>query len=116
MREFVVAVIILLLVTQSSARDVDGRWAQSPNRDWFRSLTDQRGMSCCDGADGMRLEDPEWDFNGEAYRVRLNGDWYDVAPEQVVTENNKVGYAMVWPWRDTDGKLKIRCFMPGAAT
>lgn len=112
---WVAAVMWLLLVVSAHARD-DGRYAQSPNRDWFRSLQDKHGMSCCDGADGMRLEDPDWEFNGDAYRVRLNGDWYAVSSDQVVTDNNRVGYAIVWPWMDSDGKLKIRCFLPGSGT
>ncbi len=114
-RALVVAIPILLLAAHAAARDIDGKWAQSPNRDWFRSLTDQRGQSCCDGADGLRLEDPDWDFSGTSYRVKLNGAWIVVEPGQVVTQNNKVGYAVVWPIYNIDGKLQIRCFMPGAS-
>ncbi len=42
-RAIVIAVPVLLLAAHAFARDVDGRWAQSPNRDWFRSLTRTAG-------------------------------------------------------------------------
>ena len=33
------------------------------------------------------------------YRVRLEGEWYDVPDDAVITEPNRVGRTMVWPIR-----------------
>ncbi len=98
--------------------DPDRRYAQvaPADRDWIRGLSDRHGFNCCDMADGTRLEDPDWEFDGEGYRVRVDGDWLAVPPEAVVTQNNRVGFAIVWRYRDVDGAIRIRCFLPGAAT
>jgi hypothetical protein len=96
------------------ARD-DGRYAQSPNRDWFRSLTNQYGIMCCEGADGVRLDDPDWEFDGNGYRVRLDGRWMPVPPQAIVRQQNKMSYAIVWPWKE-DGHWRIGCFMAGNAS
>jgi hypothetical protein len=38
-----------------------------------------------------------------------------VVPESaLITEPNRFGPAVVWPYRDGDGTTQIRCFMPGA--
>ena len=34
----------------------------------------------------------------------------------VVTEPNRFGPAVVWPYNDRYGNTQIRCFMPGAGT
>ena len=110
------------LMGPAPARDLDGRWAQSPNREWFNQLRNSRGNRCCDDNDGRRVNDPDWELtkdNESGYRVRLKpgGDWVDVPPETVVTENNKVGFAMVWPVMDEQGQpTGVMCFMPGSST
>ena len=50
------------------------------------------------------------------YRVRLYGEWIVVPDNAVVTEPNKFGPAVVWPYMGTDGQTQIRCFLPGAGT
>jgi hypothetical protein len=84
-----------------------------PNTEFFRSLTNQQGASCCDGSDGYRLEDPDWEVTGNGYRVRIQGQWIDVPPQAVVRQQNKVGFPVVWPVM-IGGKIEIRCFMPAA--
>jgi hypothetical protein len=32
----------------------------------------------------------------------------------LVTEPNKYGPAVVWPYMDANGATQIRCFLPGA--
>src|SRR5215467_8716974 len=98
----------------AEARD-DGRYAQSPNREWFRSLTNQYGIMCCEGADGTSLDDPDWEFSGDGYRVRIEGNWMQVPAQAIVRQQNKMGHAMVWLWQD-DGQWRIGCFMPGTGT
>jgi hypothetical protein len=111
-----IALLLLILLADgpAAARD-DGRYAQVDRsiRDWFRGLTNQRGVNCCDTIDGIRLEDPDWELTGDGYRVRLDGVWLDVPAIAVITKPNRVGYVIVWRVFD-GGKPVIRCFLPGA--
>jgi len=84
--------------------------------DWFKSLQSRKAGSCCDGSDAMRIDDPDWTNDSGHYRVRLEGEWVDVPDNAVITEPNRAGHALVWPYRQ-DGKLnQIRCFAPGSMT
>lgn len=104
------------------ARD-DGKYANSPLKAWFDQLASQRRL-CCSFADGFSLADVDWDVQCATvagveqcrYRVRVDGDWLDVPDDAVVTEPNRHGRAVVWPYKDTSGVTQIRCFMPGAGT
>jgi len=95
-----------------SARD-DGRYANSPLKPWFDQLASGKGL-CCSFADGVKVENVDWDTQNGRYRVRLNGQWIIVPDAALVTEPNKFGPAVVWPYQDSDGITQIRCFMPGA--
>ena len=79
----------------------------SPLKAWFDQLSSRKGL-CCSFADGQAIADVDWDTkrDGEQvhYRVRLNGEWIDVPDEAVVTEPNKYGRAVVWPYKGDDGK------------
>jgi hypothetical protein len=106
--------LTLLVPNQLVARD-DGRFADSPLKPWFDRLASKKGL-CCSFADGVGVQDVDWDTQDGHYRVRIYGHW-DVVPDAaVVTEPNRFGPAVVWPYRDTDGTTQIRCFMPGAGT
>ena len=97
-----------------NARDLDGRYADSPLRDWFNHLSSSRGL-CCSMADGQAVADPDWESKDGHYRVRLGNKWVDVPDDAVVTEPNRAGRTMVWPiWIGAD--VSIRCFMPGSMT
>ena len=109
------------------AHDRDGHWAQlsaegkAPPKEWWDALQSGKGL-CCSFADGATVKDVDWDTQRNAdaadgevhYRVRLDGQWIDVPPAAVITEPNKFGPAVVWPYKDTDGAIQIRCFLPGA--
>ena len=100
----------------AEARDL-GQYAQvDPSiRQWFNGLkAGGNGIPCCSYADGLSITDADWDTQGDHYRVRVDGQWYDVPPEAVITEPNKVGTAVVWPWADGTGVVHIRCFIPGS--
>ena len=119
MRAFLAA-LILCVPSLVQARDLDGRNAtQNPElHAWFDGLASGKGL-CCSFADGVSIEDVDWDTtkgsDGKShYRVRLNGKWLDVPDEAVVTEPNKFGAAVVWPYQDGEGVTQIRCFMPSA--
>jgi len=113
-----VAVLALCLTAlapvQSLARD-DGRFANSPLKPWFDRLASGKGL-CCSFADGVSVQDVDWDTQDGQYRVRIDGQWLVVPDVAVVTEANRFGPAVVWPYRDADGTTQIRCFMPGAGT
>lgn len=96
------------------ARD-DGRYADSPLKTWFDNLASGKGL-CCSFADGFSVQDVDWDTQDGRYRVRLHGEWIAVPDNAVVTEPNKFGAAVVWPYTDVEGKTQIRCFLPRAGT
>ena len=93
------------------ARD-DGRYANSPLKSWFDRLASDNGL-CCSFADGFRVDDVDWDTQDGHYRVRLDGEWIVVPDNAVVSEPNKFGPAVVWPYMGIDGQTQIRCFLPG---
>ncbi len=66
------------------ARD-DGRFANSPLKSWFDKLASGKGL-CCSFADGVSIEDIDWDTQDGGYRVRLNGKWIAVPEVAVVVE------------------------------
>lgn len=113
----VLAIIVLLFsIRISPARDLDGRYAASPLKEWFDHLASGNGL-CCSLADGETVADPDWETKGGHYRVRLGNEWIHVPDDAVITEPNKFGRTMVWPLRGYDGDVKsIRCFMPGPMT
>ena len=95
------------------ARDLKGKYANSPLKEWFDSLSSRRGL-CCSAADGLSVADVDWDTKDGKYRVRLDGQWIEVPPDALVTVSNKFGLAVVWPYKDSEGRTQIRCFIPGA--
>jgi hypothetical protein len=94
------------------ARD-DGRFANSPLKAWFDRLASGKGL-CCSFADGVTVEDVDWDTQDGRYRVRLDGRWIVVPDAALVTEPNRFGRAVVWPYQDASGATQIRCFIPGS--
>ena len=108
-----VALCMLVSVPRSvSARD-DGRYANEPLHAWFDQLASGKGL-CCSFADGFKVENVDWDTRDGRYRVRLHGEWITVPENALVTEPNKYGPAVVWPYMDANGATQIRCFLPGA--
>lgn len=107
-------VLVMLSMTHAPARDVDGRYANSPNREWFDGLKAKSGLVCCSNADGKRLDDPDWGTRDGHYWVRVNGEEIEVPDEAVIDEPNRVGFAMVWPVTNAFNQTWIRCFMPGS--
>lgn len=95
------------------ARD-DGRYSNSPLKPWFDSLRSGLGP-CCSVADGITVDDPDWESKDGHYRVRLDGQWITVPDEAVITEPNRAGRTIVWPIKTASGTL-IRCFLPGSMT
>lgn len=123
-RSVLVAASLLLFFTGASGRDRDGRYAQSPLKEWFDGLRSGRGP-CCSDADGSALQDSDWEVKDGKYRVRIpllgyinpgqeqTYGWVDVPDDAVLTVPNKYGRTMVWPIYGMSG-VSIRCFIPGA--
>jgi hypothetical protein len=108
---------ILLLVAPAMAHD-DGRYAGSPLHEWFDSLKSRKGP-CCSDADGTAVVDADWESHGGHYRVRIEGNWYDVPDDAIINEPNRDGRTIVWPMHVWEGEkltIAIRCFMPGSMT
>jgi hypothetical protein len=107
-----VSVLAACLFGAASGRDLDGRYADSPLREWFDHLASGNGL-CCSTADGEIVADPDWESKDGHYRVRLENKWFDVPDKSVITEPNRAGRTMVWPLR-SGGVISIRCFIPGS--
>lgn len=128
-RLFCLATVVIMLLLGAyqlaAARDVDGRFAGSPLKSWFDSLRSGKGP-CCSDADGSALSDVDWEAPGQTnnktthYRVRIEGKWFEVPDDAVITEPNRAGKAMVWPvylrGPTQEFMVNIRCFMPGSMT
>jgi hypothetical protein len=111
----ILALLVLVLgIHFAQARDLDGRYAASPLKQWFDSLRSGKGP-CCSDADGSAVSDVDWESRDGRYRVRIDDTWYDVPDDAVITEPNRVGRTMVWPLLGRDG-VSIRCFMQGPMT
>ena len=105
---------LVLVVSHAMAHD-----ASRPELNaWFDQLASKKGP-CCSNADGSAVVDADWDSQGGHYRVRIEGEWWDVPENAVITEPNRDGRTIVWPihlWDGTKHTISIRCFMPGSMT
>ena len=111
------AIAFTFVVTGAFPRDLDGKYAGSPLKPWFDSLHSGKGP-CCSDADGTALSDVDWESKGDHYRVRIEGQWWDVPDDAVLKEPNLSGVTMVWPiyYRPVNGpvRIEVRCFIVGA--
>ena len=93
-------------------------WAQlnmSPQqKDWFKKQkVPGTGNLCCDDNDGQEVQE---DIREGVYWIlsaKTQGEWLPVPASAVITEPNKWGQPIAWFWHE-NGKLKVRCFSPGA--
>lgn len=112
MLAFVIGFILMVLAWPHIAwGHDDGRYANSPHKDWIKSLKDKFGVSCCDTADGEEVEG--WAFGPTGYRIKVKGEWLDVPPSALLTVPNILGFARAWIFYE-NGRPKVRCFLPGA--
>lgn len=113
-KTFVLVVVSLALGwSYAYPKDLDNKYAASPNREWFRSLKPySNSPPCCDEADGIAVDGDDYEVRNGHYWVRLKGEWREIREDQLVTEPNRLGTAFVWTY--TNGmNIYIRCFMPG---
>jgi hypothetical protein len=87
-------------------------------RAWANTLTNKLKEGCCSTADGWKPQEVEYDMKGNKYRVKIDGEWYDVPSDAVVDVPNRFGFAVVWYYQTWLNGIKpsvsIRCFIPGA--
>jgi hypothetical protein len=51
------------------------------------------------------VQDVDWDTQDAHYRVRIYGQWFVVPDDAVVTEPNRFGPAVVWPYNQLEPPL-----------
>ncbi len=108
---FKVAVLALVVGTPVLAHE-SGQFSNVPDtvRAWFKNVKSQRGIPCCDIADGHRTD---YDMRDNQYWVPVNGKWLPVPPEAVIRDSgNPTGDAVVW-YSAYGEYVMIRCFVPG---
>ena len=111
MRTLIAAAISLACVTTTHAFDSKNWNHDAATSQWFKSLRNSRGESCCDGADGVRLEAPDWrELPNNSFEVFARDKWNQIPPDRVLKGTNRVGYAILW-W--PKGLEKPTCFLPG---
>src|SRR3981189_3324642 len=93
-----VSALVACLVGSVTARDLDGRYTNSPLKPWFDHLASGKGL-CCSIADGEAVADPDWESKDGHYRVRLDNKWVDVPDEAVIPEPNRAGRPTARPKR-----------------
>ena len=107
----VIAIILAMWVSYAWPHDSARPWLDK----WFDGLHSGKGP-CCSDADGTALSDVDWDAKDGHYRVRIEGQWWDVPDEAVITEPNQAGVTMVWPVYlrgPIRVHIEIRCFIVG---
>jgi hypothetical protein len=114
-------VFLLFLMISHSAEAADhGQLGRtSPEiKAWANSLDNTLGEGCCSTADGWKPEEVEYDIKDNKYRVKIDGEWYDVPSYAVIQLPNKFGFPVVWYFRTWLNGIRpsilIRCFIPGA--
>lgn len=102
----------LCLITPSYSLD-SPKWGNNPElNNWFKSLRNKNDFPCCDYADGLKIEDPEYKENEDGtYEVYVHDKWRHVPIDRVINPPNRpVDYAIVWHNATVDTPY---CFMPG---
>src|SRR6266478_5158095 len=116
MKNFGWVVCLLFLWSVAFAHDKHRADTQTPQlKEWFGTLKSGKGP-CCSDADGSVLKDNDWESRGGHYRVYINGKWMDVPDDAVLKQPNMYGRTMVWTGLFINGKVQIRCFIPGMMT
>ena len=77
-----VALLVALFPISSVARDLDGRYANSPLKSWFDNLSSKSGVRCCSDADGRALSDVDW-------RTTPDGKHYEGASRGQVGQRSR---------------------------
>jgi hypothetical protein len=117
---FIAALALFFVLAQpAGAADHGQLGPTSPEvKAWAATLENKLREGCCSTADGWKPEEVEYDMKGNKYRVKIDGEWYEVPSDAVVDVPNRFGFAVVWYYRSwlngNKPSVSIRCFIPGA--
>jgi hypothetical protein len=109
---------LLVLTSLAFAREqYPGQYANSPNKQWFQGLKNNRGGSCCGEADCHREADGSFLWRnsreGEGYEIMMgrSGKWIPVPDSALTTaeENPTSGALACW---NPEMPETIYCFVP----
>jgi hypothetical protein len=96
------------------ARDPDGRYADSPFKEWFKSQHNEQGAWCCDESDG-HLFDGDYTINSDgSVNTEVEGHKVWIPHAKVLKGPNPTGSAVVWYRAYDAGEPSVYCFSPGA--
>ena len=114
-RRRLIVIISVIAALTSAARAFDkGQYENVPAdvRAWFKGVVSPSGVPCCDISDGHRTS---YDLRGGAYRVPIDGLWWQVPERAIIrSQGNPVGEAVVW-YVNQRGSIVINCFVPAEA-
>jgi hypothetical protein len=86
----------LALLHPLSAADHGQLGPTSPDvKAWANTLENKLREGCCSTADGWKPEEVEYDMKGNKYRVKIDGEWYEVPSDAVVDAPTRFGFAVV---------------------
>lgn len=106
---FCIAVLVWALwFNFARARDMDGRYVNSPNREWFQSQHNSVGQWCCDEADG-HLYYGDYKLNEDG---SVEAEGQRIEPFKVLKGPNPTGGAVWWYVDGVYGRTTY-CFAPG---
>lgn len=119
---FAASMLVFGLALRAHGRDFTGKWAQSPQADWYKRqmIPDGTRRSCCSIYDAVEAEE---EIRGNELWARFTTregervDWVRVPNETILPENHN-GAPVVWygyasPTEDDGGGYFIRCFARG---
>lgn len=92
------------------ARD-DGRWANSPYKDWYGQQHDANGKWCCDNSDAHPYEG-DYQLNDDGSVTLENG--IKIEAYKVIKKPNPTGSAVWWYVQPTSDSTF--CFALGSLT
>lgn len=98
--------------TPALARDPDGRYANSPNAEWFKSQHNAQGQWCCDSADGHPFYG-DYKINEDGSVTLVDGGKEYKLPSYMVLKVANPTGAAVWWFLDGYGRRMSFCFAPG---
>jgi hypothetical protein len=97
-----------LLASSAYARDPDGRYANSPHKEWFENQRNSAGMHCCAESDGHPyFGDYKLNEDGS---VTIGNE--TIEAYKVLKGHNPTGHA-VWWYNENDHGKTTYCFIPG---
>ena len=126
--------ILALLVLLAVAAVLDVAFGMPPagtdlngaEHAWWECAKQPTGASCCSDADGHSLSDSQWRIHPPSYQVRVEGNWFDVPENTIITTQvcgpdpdiGKQSEAKVWYVTTRDANrnvigIHIFCFEPG---